>query len=59
MTRLLLLRSLISHLQLDSRHVVFGAVVEGMDVVKEIEKAGTESGRPTKKVGITSSGILE
>ncbi|PPQ78773.1 hypothetical protein CVT25_010646 [Psilocybe cyanescens] len=44
---------------LDDRHVVFGKVVEGMDVVKTIEKAGTESGRPTQTVTITSSGTVE
>jgi peptidylprolyl isomerase len=43
---------------LDGRHVVFGEVVEGMDVVREIEQAGTESGKPTSKVTITSSGIV-
>jgi len=46
-------------LQLDGRHVVFGKVVEGLEVLKEIEKAGTESGRPTKKVTITLSGTVE
>ena len=45
--------------QLDGGHVVFGKVVDGMDVVKTIEQVGTESGRPTKKVTITSSGIVE
>ncbi|KAH9475565.1 cyclophilin peptidyl-prolyl cis-trans isomerase Cyp2 [Psilocybe cubensis] len=44
---------------LDNRHVVFGKVVEGMEVVKAIEKTGTESGRPTAKVTITSSGTVE
>ncbi|KAL5512330.1 PPI1_2 [Sanghuangporus baumii] len=43
---------------LDSRHVVFGEVVEGMDVVKLIEKQGSDSGRPKNTVTITSSGTL-
>jgi len=46
-------------LQLDGKHVVFGKVVEGLDIVKEIEKAGSDSGRPSKQVTITSSGIVE
>lgn len=33
---------------LDGRHVVFGKVVEGMDIVKQIEAAGTSNGTPTK-----------
>jgi hypothetical protein len=43
---------------LDGRHVVFGEVVEGMDVVREIEQVGTESGKLTSKVTIISSGIV-
>ncbi|KAF8152565.1 cyclophilin-like domain-containing protein [Crassisporium funariophilum] len=44
---------------LDGRHVVFGKVVEGMDVVKAIEKIGTDSGSPKSTVTITSSGTVE
>ncbi len=43
---------------LDNKHVVFGEVVEGMDIVKAIEEAGSDSGRPKKKVVITSSGTV-
>ncbi|XP_037936821.1 peptidyl-prolyl cis-trans isomerase isoform X2 [Teleopsis dalmanni] len=44
---------------LDSRHVVFGQVVEGLDVVMKIEQLGSQSGKPSKKVVITDSGQLE
>ena len=37
----------------DGKHVVFGRVVEGMDVVSAIERHGTESGDPTAVIVIT------
>ena len=43
---------------LDGRHVVFGEVTEGMDVVKAIEAVGSQSGRPSKPVTITDCGEL-
>jgi len=43
---------------LDGRHVVFGKVLEGVDVVKEIEAQGSGSGAPSKKVTIADSGQL-
>merc|ERR1711959_422220 len=43
---------------LDGRHVVFGEVVEGMDVVYKIEAVGDGRGTPSKKVKIVDSGEL-
>ena len=44
---------------LDGRHVVFGVVEEGWDVVKAIEACGSSSGRPSKEVIIIKAGLLE
>ncbi len=44
---------------LDGRHVVFGKVLEGMDVVKAVEAVGSQSGKPSKTVEISDSGELE
>lgn len=44
---------------LDGKHVVFGKVVEGMDVIKEIEKYGSESGQTSKKIVISDCGQIE
>ena len=43
---------------LDGRHVVFGRVLEGMDVVKAVEAVGSQSGRPSQTVTIKNSGQL-
>ncbi|XP_072939536.1 peptidyl-prolyl cis-trans isomerase F, mitochondrial-like [Epargyreus clarus] len=43
---------------LDGRHVVFGKVTEGMDVVKRVESFGSQSGKPAKKVIIADCGQL-
>uniref|UniRef100_A0A0G4HH38 Peptidyl-prolyl cis-trans isomerase n=1 Tax=Chromera velia CCMP2878 TaxID=1169474 RepID=A0A0G4HH38_9ALVE len=43
---------------LDGRHVVFGKVTEGMDVVTKIEAVGSQSGRPSKTVTISDAGVL-
>ncbi|GKT58913.1 peptidyl-prolyl cis-trans isomerase B [Colletotrichum tofieldiae] len=45
---------------LDGRHVVFGEVLEGFDVVEKIEQAPTQPGdRPVKTIKIAKSGELE
>ncbi len=44
---------------LNGKHVVFGRVVEGMDVVKQIEKYGSQSGKTSGKIVISDSGELK
>mmetsp|Transcript_22651 Transcript_22651/g.33971 ORF Transcript_22651/g.33971 Transcript_22651/m.33971 type:complete len:197 (+) Transcript_22651:79-669(+) len=44
---------------LDGRHVVFGKVIEGMDVVTAVEAVGSSSGKPSKVVTVADSGLLE
>jgi len=44
---------------LDSMHVVFGRVVEGMDVIKTVEAQGSPSGRTRAAIVITDSGEIK
>lgn len=44
--------------RLDGKHVVFGSVVEGMDVVKKVEGVGSQSGKTSQKVVINDCGQL-
>ncbi|VEN63853.1 unnamed protein product [Callosobruchus maculatus] len=44
---------------LDGKHVVFGHVISGMDVVKRIERCGTKSGKTTEKVTISACGEVQ
>jgi len=44
---------------LDGKHVVFGKVVEGMDVVKKIATYGTNSGKTKAKIVIANSGEVK
>jgi peptidyl-prolyl cis-trans isomerase B (cyclophilin B) len=42
---------------LDGKHTIFGEVVEGMGTVKDLEKHGSRSGRPTQPLEIKSAKI--
>ncbi|KIY73368.1 putative CPR1-cyclophilin [Cylindrobasidium torrendii FP15055 ss-10] len=44
---------------LDGKHVVFGEVEEGMDVVSAVEKLGSRSGATSQKVFVEKSGVVE
>lgn len=43
---------------LDGKHVVFGSVVEGLDVVKKVESYGSSSGSTKAKITIADCGQL-
>ncbi|MBT2482742.1 peptidylprolyl isomerase [Streptomyces sp. ISL-94] len=44
---------------LDGKHVVFGEVVEGKELVDQIEALGSQSGAPKAKVEIAASGVVD
>jgi peptidyl-prolyl isomerase F (cyclophilin D) len=44
---------------LDGKHVVFGSVVEGMDVVKKMEALGSQSGQTKAKLVVADCGELK
>jgi peptidylprolyl isomerase len=43
---------------LDGKHVVFGEVIEGMDIVRLVEAQGSRSGTTKSKIVIEDSGEL-
>lgn len=43
---------------LDGKHVVFGEVVEGQDIVDRVESLGSGSGAPKAKVSVSASGTV-
>ena len=44
--------------RLDGKHVVFGSVVEGMDVIKTVERYGSQSGSTSGKITVSDCGQL-
>ena len=44
---------------LDGKHVVFGQVVEGMDVVRKIQSLGSIDGNVSEKVIVVKCGVKE
>lgn len=44
---------------LDGKHVVFGEVVEGQDVVKKVEALGSSTGATKAKIRVAESGIVK
>lgn len=43
---------------LDGRHVVFGKVIDGLDVVDKVEEVGSQSGATSKSVVVRDCGEL-
>jgi cyclophilin family peptidyl-prolyl cis-trans isomerase len=44
---------------LDGKHVVFGSVVEGYEVVQKCEKVGSQSGATSQKVVVKDCGEVK
>jgi len=44
---------------LDGRHVVFGKVIDGMDVIKTVESFGSRSGKTNRKIVIEDCGEID
>ena len=41
---------------LDGKHVVFGSVIEGMDIVRKVEGYGSQNGKTSAKIVVANSG---
>jgi cyclophilin family peptidyl-prolyl cis-trans isomerase len=42
---------------LDGKHVVFGEVIEGLEILREIEEQGSEQGIPKEQIRIVECGV--
>jgi peptidylprolyl isomerase len=51
--------TLVATPHLNGKHVVFGQVTKGMDVVKKIEAVGSQSGATSSKVVVTDCGEIK
>ena len=47
---------LLIFLRLDGKHVIFGRVLQGQDIVKRMESVGSDEGTPQAHVAITECG---
>jgi len=43
---------------LDDKHVVFGSVTNGMDIVRKVEEVGSQEGKTSKTVTVTACGEI-
>ena len=43
---------------LDGKHIVFGEVVEGYNIVELIESKGAHTGKTSTKISIANSGVI-
>lgn len=48
----------VTSMWLNGKNIVFGYVLEGMDVVMNIQKYGTYGGRPMARIKVVDSGVL-
>ena len=44
---------------LNGKHVIFGRILSGMDIVKQMESKGTQAGRPLAKIQIIDCGEVK
>jgi len=44
---------------LDGKHVVFGEVIQGLDIVKTVESQGSDSGTTKSVIKIENSGVVD